>query len=449
MKNLIYFVNLFVSPIVVSFTLYAIVYINTGKIDNVSIAIGILAFAFYFPSKISFDQTLLEAANNIFIKWSGVVLLMLIVGYSTNYIETTDVNILLTWIISVPFMLTAIDGLARYIAYRLYDKLNIKSAVIVGCSSVGLALGDNLKKNKLHGINLVGYFDARSLDRIDIQANKYLGNISDVAKYVNDHAIQYIYICLPTSDQRRINKLLNDLKDTTASVFYIPDIFTTDLIQKKIGHIDNIPIIPIYETPFIGSHELQKRIIDIVLSFCILLLFSPILLLAAIGVRQSSPGPIIFVQKRYGLDGKSIDVYKFRTMTVTENGNNVYKQVEKNDARVTPFGAFLRKTSLDEFPQFINVLQGRMSIVGPRPHVVAVNESYRKIIPGYMLRHKIKPGITGLAQINGFRGGDDLEHMKGRITYDLEYLRRWSIPNDLLIILKTIVMLTVGDKKAY
>jgi putative colanic acid biosynthesis UDP-glucose lipid carrier transferase len=168
----------------------------------------------------------------------------------------------------------------------------------------------------------------------------------------------------------------------------------------------------------------------------------------ALAVKFTSPGPVIFKQRRYGLDGEQILVYKFRSMTVTEDGPTI-PQAQKNDARITPLGAIMRRTSMDELPQFINVLQGRMSIVGPRPHAVAHNELYRKLIKGYMVRHKVRPGITGWAQVNGYRGETTtLDKMQGRIDYDLDYLRNWSLRLDLHIILKTI-KLVLKDEKAH
>jgi len=180
----------------------------------------------------------------------------------------------------------------------------------------------------------------------------------------------------------------------------------------------------------------------------ILLLISPLMLAIALGIKLSSPGPVLFVQRRYGLDGKDILVYKFRSMTVCEDGDQI-RQATRNDKRITRLGAILRKTSLDELPQFINVLQGRMSIVGPRPHAVAHNEMYRKLIKGYMVRHKVKPGITGWAQVNGHRGEtEQLEKMEARIEFDLDYLRNWTLKLDLAIIART-VLVVLNDKQAY
>jgi putative colanic acid biosynthesis UDP-glucose lipid carrier transferase len=180
----------------------------------------------------------------------------------------------------------------------------------------------------------------------------------------------------------------------------------------------------------------------------ILLLASPLLIFTALGVYLSSPGPVLFKQRRYGLDGREILIYKFRSMSVTEDGVSNYTQVTRNDERVTRFGAFIRRTSLDELPQLFNVMTGSLSIVGPRPHAIAVNEQYRRLIPGDMIRHKVKPGITGWAQVNGYRGGDDLESMQRRVHLDLEYLRHWSLMLDLSIMLKTAALVW-RDRRAY
>ncbi len=275
-----------------------------------------------------------------------------------------------------------------------------------------------------------------------------LGCFDHLPDLIRNHRINRIYISLPMASQPRILSILEDLKDTTVSIYFVPDMFVTDLIQSKPTVLCGIPVISVCETPFQGFNGLLKRGSDLVLSSLILVCLSPILLGIAVAVKLSSPGPVIFKQRRYGQDGQEILVYKFRSMTVAEDGAHI-QQAQRGDKRITPLGAILRKTSLDELPQFINVLQGRMSIVGPRPHAVAHNELYRKLIKGYMVRHKVKPGITGWAQVNGFRGETDtLEKMQGRIQYDLDYLRNWSLKLDLLIVFKTI-RLIFKDSQAY
>jgi putative colanic acid biosynthesis UDP-glucose lipid carrier transferase len=276
-----------------------------------------------------------------------------------------------------------------------------------------------------------------------------IGRIDAVAPYVREHHVDLVYISLPMLAQQRILYLLNGLRDSTASVYFLPDIFLFDLINARFGRINGVPVVSIRDTPYFGVRRLVKRLSDILIASFILLLVFPLMALIAVGVKLSSPGPVLFKQRRYGLDGDEIKVFKFRSMTVTEDDDHIV-QATTNDPRVTPFGRFLRKTSLDELPQFINVLQGRMSVVGPRPHAVVHNEMYRKVISGYMIRHKIKPGITGWAQVNGLRGEtDSLEKMAERVGYDLEYIRNWSLTLDLWIILKTIKVFFVSDGKAF
>jgi putative colanic acid biosynthesis UDP-glucose lipid carrier transferase len=242
--------------------------------------------------------------------------------------------------------------------------------------------------------------------------------------------------------------LLDDLRDTTASIYYVPDIFVFDLIQARSGEIHGIPVVAMCETPFYGYRGVAKRLTDIAFSAGILLMTLPVLVIVAVSVKLSSPGPIIFKQRRYGLDGREIQVYKFRTMRVTEDGTKI-RQASKTDSRVTRIGSILRRSSLDELPQLINVLQGRMSLVGPRPHAVAHNEEYRKLIKGYMVRHKVLPGITGLAQVNGCRGETaQLEDMQARVNYDLDYLRYWTPMLDIKILFLTIFKV-FRDEKAY
>lgn len=240
------------------------------------------------------------------------------------------------------------------------------------------------------------------------------------------------------SDEVKMKNLIKSLTDTTCSVILIPDLFTFNILQSRTEEVNGVPVVPLFDTPLNGINMIFKRIEDIVISSIILLFISPILLIIACLIKLTSPGPIIFKQTRYGMDGKPIKVWKFRSMSVMENDNKVI-QATKNDIRITKIGRLLRRTSLDELPQFFNVLFGGMSIVGPRPHAVAHNEQYRNLIEGYMLRHKVKPGITGWAQINGWRGETDtLEKMEKRVEFDLEYIREWSIWLDLKIIFLTI-----------
>jgi putative colanic acid biosynthesis UDP-glucose lipid carrier transferase len=312
-----------------------------------------------------------------------------------------------------------------------------------------LELARRLTNNPVMRLEVSGFFDDRSTDRLGMEPDaKLVGTLSDLSQYVKNNNTDVIFIALPIRHVKRVMNLLDDLRDTTASIYYVPDIFVFDLIQARSGEIHGIPVVAMCETPFYGYRGVMKRLTDIGLSLVVLLLLLPLLLLIALLVKYSSPGPVIFKQRRYGLDGREIAVYKFRTMRVTEDGAQI-RQASKTDSRITRIGRILRRTSMDELPQLINVLQGRMSLVGPRPHAVAHNEEYRKLIKGYMVRHKVLPGITGLAQVNGCRGEtSQLEEMEARVNYDLDYLRRWTPMLDVKIILLTAVKI-FRDDKAY
>jgi putative colanic acid biosynthesis UDP-glucose lipid carrier transferase len=319
---------------------------------------------------------------------------------------------------------------------------NRRTAVVIGAGALGVKVAQALQGNPAQGVDFQGYFDDRGDARVHgASASLRLGNLLDAAPYIRAHGIKEVFITLPLGSQPRIIALLEHLQGTTASIYFVPDVFGISIIQGRLQDMGGVPVVGICETPFTGTNRLMKRISDVVLSALILALIAPVMLAVAIGVKLSSPGPVIFRQKRNGLDGEEIVVYKFRSMTAMDNGP-VVKQATKGDARITPFGAFIRKTSLDELPQFVNVLQGRMSIVGPRPHAVAHNEMYRQLIKAYMVRHKVKPGITGWAQVNGLRGDTDLTE---RVRYDLWYLENWSLWLDFQIMFMTFV----SRKNAY
>src|ERR1700728_470661 len=295
----------------------------------------------------------------------------------------------------------------------------------------------------------MGFFDLNSVDRAArCTHGQFAGQCKDVAAFVGRHAVNAIYIALPMSNAPRIEDMLREFRDTTASIYFVPDIFAFDLVQARCVEMNGMPMLSICDTPFHGMNAVKKRAVDIFLSSTALLLAWPVMLAAAVAVKLSSPGPVLFKQRRYGLHGEEILVYKFRSMTVCEDGQ-VVVQARKDDQRFTMIGKILRLTSLDELPQLFNVLQGKMSFVGPRPHAVAHNELYRKLISGYMIRHKVRPGMTGWAQVHGLRGETTtVEQMRLRVQYDLDYLRQWSLWLDLKILAKTAVIVARG-RNAY
>ncbi|HBS6504065.1 TPA: undecaprenyl-phosphate glucose phosphotransferase [Klebsiella pneumoniae] len=321
-------------------------------------------------------------------------------------------------------------GILRRLGY------NTRRVAVVGSLPAGINLLKSFAEEPWMGFIVLGYYNCEPLTSVsDIN---FCGNFDKLIIDARDGKIDRIYIAMNMQEEAKIKKIVQQLTDTTCSVLLIPDIFTFNILQARTEEINGVPVVPLFDTPLSGINMIFKRLEDIIVSTVILLLISPVLLIISVAVKFSSPGPVLFRQLRYGMDGKPIRVWKFRSMRVMENDENVV-QATKNDIRVTKVGKFLRSTSLDELPQFFNVWCGQMSVVGPRPHAVAHNEQYRALIQGYMLRHKVKPGITGLAQINGWRGETDtLEKMEKRIEYDLLYIRGWSIWLDLKIIFLTV-----------
>ena len=405
--------------------------------------LALIVFSLTFPGTPPKGTSLRALVGDVISSWFVVVGLLLLIGWATRTLGSFDPRVILAWVIAAPVALFAARALMPVVLLRLLAVEGVQRvAVIAGEGELGRKLAERIQVSPFLGIRFAGFFDDRSPERIGgVGPGEILGPLEHVAAYVKTHHVDLIYVTLPMASQPRILKLLDELHDTTASIYFVPDIFLFDLIQARMDTIGGMPVVAACETPFYGISGLIKRATDIILASVILALILPLMLVIAIGVKMSPPGPVLFKQRRYGLDGKEIVVYKFRTMNVLEDGN-VIKQATRDDRRVTRFGAFLRQWSLDELPQFFNVLQGSMSVVGPRPHAVAHNEMYRRLIKGYMIRHKVKPGITGLAQVNGLRGETDtLEKMQLRIEHDLDYLRHWSLQLDLQIVVKTIFVL--------
>lgn len=419
--------------------------------------LGVLAFItaaeFLDVAPLESNHTLSWALRLFFdisLRWSLVVAfiwaLLYLSGLSTQYRGA----VVLSWALLSPAVLWGGEIGARWLLVRAGGRGSPRrKAVIIGLTELGANLADRLVEEPLLRTDVLGFFEDRQPGRLTTRtSHPILGKCRDAAAFIARHEVSVVYITLPLSRDPRILNLLETLRDCTASIYFVPDLFGCSLIQARFDKVRGIPLVAVRESPFYGIRGAAKRLFDIAIAGAVVLLLAPILVAIALGVKLTSAGPVIFRQKRYGLDGKEIVVYKFRSMTVTEDGKSTYTQVVRHDARVTPLGAFLRRMSLDELPQLFNVLEGSMSIVGPRPHAIAVNEQYRRLIPSYMIRHKVKPGITGWAQVNGYRGGDDLELMTKRVEYDLDYLRNWSLAMDLAILLRTAAIVW-RDSKAY
>ncbi len=294
----------------------------------------------------------------------------------------------LTWFAVAPLLLSGAHAVKVRAHWFAANGASAPRHIIVGVNEVGFELS-----RRLPSTGFMGYFDFRSVDRLAsiLEPEKLAGHCTDVAEYVRSHGVNVVYIALPLCNVPRMSALVSALRDTTASVYFVPDAFAFDSIQSRLVEINGMPALSVCDTPFHGMDAVLKRAMDVVFASIGLVLASPLMLVVAAAVKFTSRGPALFRQRRYGLNGDEILVYKFRSMITTEEGP-VVVQATKFDARVTRVGRLIRKTSMDELPQLFNVLTGTMSLVGPRPHAVAHNEMYRKLISGYMIRHKVRPG---------------------------------------------------------
>jgi putative colanic acid biosysnthesis UDP-glucose lipid carrier transferase len=392
-----------------------------------------------------------EAAG-ILVSWGCTLVILLLLGFATKRTAEFSRISLSIWFSVTPVLILASRIATRWAFQALLSLgYNARRFAIVGVNELGFQLARNIEASPEMGLELLGFFDDRPDERspeIPADMGRRVGSLADLIERAHAGDVDRIYITFPMRAEERIRRVLERLGDTTASVYVVPDFFVFQLLHSRWTDILGLPVVSVFETPFYGIDGLAKRLCDIFLGAVALLLATvPMAVIAAL-IKLTSRGPVFFRQRRYGLDGREIRVWKFRTMTVCEDGPQVV-QAKRDDPRVTWFGAILRKLSLDELPQLFNVLDGNMSLVGPRPHANAQNEEFRTQIEGYMLRHKVKPGITGLAQVNGWRGETDSpEKMQKRIEFDHRYIREWSLWLDLKIIMQTVLVVLCG-KNAY
>jgi len=414
------------------------IYTSTGLVAAIIFMLCAESLGLYRSWRASTSARMLLITSGV---WALAALLILLMGFFAKVSTDLSRVVIGSWMLSSWISLMGWRLIFKKILRSLRAKgYNSRTAAIVGLNASALRMRDQINAAPDLGIRFSGFYDDRASQRLHEEHpdEVLLGSISELIEQAKAGGIDLIFIALPLKAQKRISQILERCGDTTASVHLIPDFFTYNLLHARMGSVGTVQTLSIYETPILGFNDFLKRSFDVVVASLILCLITIPMLFIAAAVKFTSPGPVIFKQARYGLDGRKIFVWKFRSMSTMDNGDKVV-QATKGDARITKVGAFIRRTSLDELPQFINVLQGRMSVVGPRPHAVAHNEEYRQLIPYYMLRHKVKPGITGWAQINGYRGETDtLDKMEGRVDYDLDYIRNWSLLMDTKIVFLTV-----------
>lgn len=377
----------------------------------------------------------------ILASWLVTVLMLSALAFFTRHGDYFARSSMLSWIL----LTGATLGLSRML-FRIAMEMMVSGGVgqrrcaIAGLNALGIQLLHNAKQNPACGLRMVGFYDDRSKDRwlaeLD-SSSHYLGRLEELVARAKAGEIDTVFVTLPMRAESRIRWLLDQLADTTVNAYIVPDFFVFELLHSRWNTVGGLPAVSVFETPLVGVDGWTKRIFDVLVATSGLISIAPVMLVCAVLVKLSSPGPVFFRQRRYGLDGREIGVWKFRSMRTCDNGPTVV-QATKHDPRITPIGSILRRTSLDELPQLFNVIDGSMSLVGPRPHATAHNEHYRKLIRGYMLRHKVKPGITGLAQVEGYRGETEtLDKMQKRVEYDHRYIQQWSLWLDVTILFRT------------
>ncbi|MGO4326325.1 undecaprenyl-phosphate glucose phosphotransferase [Cupriavidus sp. 2TAF22] len=323
---------------------------------------------------------------------------------------------------------------------------NHKRVLIVGYGRTGQEMYRRATVSHRTGYKVSGIYAPEG--EATPEGRPRITDTADIAEFSRSHGIDEVWLTLPLSESLQMQEIAFSLRNDFIDIKWMPSVLDFDLLNHKLGNFLGMPAVEMNRPPSLGVRGTVKAIFDRAFAALVLIALSPLFLLIGILIKRSSPGPVFFKQERLGLDGREIHVYKFRSMQVhAEHG--VVTQATKGDNRITPIGAFLRRTSLDELPQFINVLRGEMSVVGPRPHAMAHNNLYKEQLDFYMLRHRVKPGITGWAQINGYRGETDtLDKMAKRVEHDIFYIRNWSFWMDLRIIFFTAFKGWTG-KNAY
>lgn len=410
--------------------------------NQVAILLALLLSVIFFSSSVIYKswrgQGWYAQARLITGIWGTVLAVLVIAGFATKTSEMFSrewfgVWALATWSLILLFRFS----LNHTLRVMRASGFNRRRIVVVGAGDLGARVAKNLKSAEWTGLDIVGFFDDKAeLIGSEIEDIKVRGPITRLSRLTERGHVDEVWLALPLRAEHRVKEILHDLRHCTVTVRFVPDIFGLRLLNHSMVEIAGLPLINISESPMYGFNRILKFLEDKIIALAILILISPLMIGIAIGVKLSSPGPIFYRQQRVSWNGKPFMMLKFRSMPVDAESKSGAVWAKSGENRATTFGAFLRKTSLDELPQFIDVLKGNMSIVGPRPERPVFVEKFKEEIPGYMQKHMVKAGITGWAQVNGWRGNTDLSK---RIEYDLYYIENWSFWFDLKIIFLTLV----------
>jgi len=388
---------------------------------------------------------------NVLWAWTKVVCVMLVLAFVAKISSVFSREIIILWFLLGAAFQIIVHLTINYLFILRHAKNHERiPSIIVGNSELGNYLVEHINSNPWSLHKIVGVISDEEIGEGEhhIKGLPKLGSIDELRTLVEKYHIRRVYFALPLRSSHQLREMQVMLLDLNIDIIWAPDIFGLHMISPSVREVAGVPLYFLSESPMVEGARVSKLLLDKVVTLLALVLFSPILVGAAIAVKVTSRGPIFFRQERHGLDGKIIKVLKFRSMQVHDEHDGQVTQATQNDSRLTSIGAFLRKSSIDELPQLFNVLKGDMSLVGPRPHAKAHNEYYSGKIEAYMSRHRILPGMTGLAQVNGYRGETDtLEKMEKRVEYDLAYINNWSIWMDIGIMIKTVY--TLFSKNAY
>ena len=410
---------------------------------HVTVALVGAAILQFLASISEFYRSITERTNSkhitkIVLIWLITCALVLLWGFVVGETDKFARSVIGLWFALTPIVLIAWHLMIR-VAVASIRANSASDVVVFGAGEVGEKFAREVRQSPWLGYKIAGFFDDKRAQGEAVAGMPVLGSIAEGIELAKKSQWRKAYIALPLKAQDKIEEIIDQLADSAVDIELIPDIFGFELINAKISQVGSLPVIALQASPISGYNAALKRLMDITVSATILAITSPLLLAIALAIKIENPKlPIIFKQRRCGLNGKEVIVWKFRTMTVLEDGKNV-KQATKQDSRITKLGRFLRKSSIDEFPQFFNALGGSLSVVGPRPHPIALNDDFRSQLPTYMRRHLVKPGITGWAQVNGWRGETDTEDkIVKRTQFDLYYIQSWTIFFDVKILFLTI-----------
>jgi len=452
----LFWTQILIDSIIVYGLLYLMAYTRGAKFDDHYSLLAVTTLLLMWISYNSFGvyrrhTDTIGSFLKLLRAWSVVVLFLVFIGFATKTSAVYSRQVIVSWVVLSYFAQINAHIILHEIRQRLLLNHNEDNfGLLIGASDLGKKLAEKINHNPWLPVNIVGVVDDDEsvLASWRVKGVQAMGKIDDLERIIDENNISSVYITLPIRDSHKIEGLYLDLINKNIDVQWAPDIFGMMLVNHNMKEIGGIPLLALSEAPIIGAYAFAKSLFDKIVATVALIVFSPVMIATAIAISATSPGPVLFKQKRTGWGGKVFEIWKFRSMHVQEEEGETLKQATQNDPRVTFVGRFIRRASIDELPQLFNVLQGSMSLVGPRPHAVQHDDHFSKKIEAYFARHMIKPGITGLAQVNGFRGETEtVEKMKGRFDYDLHYINNWSIALDMRILVKTVFMFC--SSKAY